>query len=115
MLCHLRSLYLCVSDMARAIRFYEALLEMPVTVRDAVYSVFDIDGFRLGLFANATQNEPHTLGTSCVPSIDVPDLATLRQTLCGREIAFPLTQIGQNWVAEIVDSEGNRLELTAPL
>lgn len=47
----INSLYLCVSDMDRAIGFYEDFLEQSVTVRDKVYSVFDVHGFRLGLFA----------------------------------------------------------------
>ena len=28
---------------------------------------------------------------------------------------FPLTPIGTNWVVEIIDSEGNHIELTAPI
>ena len=37
--CTIRSLYLCVKDMDRAIRFYESFLEQPVTGRDDLYSV----------------------------------------------------------------------------
>lgn len=44
--CTVKSLYLCVRDMERAIRFYEAFLEQPVTEKDELYSVFDIHGFR---------------------------------------------------------------------
>ena len=47
----IRSCYVCVADMARAIRFYEALLGQPVKERDETYSVFEVGGFRLGLFA----------------------------------------------------------------
>ena len=32
-----------------------------------------------------------------------------------RAICFPLTQIKGNWVAEIVDSEGNHVEIKAPV
>lgn len=31
------------------------------------------------------------------------------------ELCFPLTQINTNWVAGFVDSEGNHIELTAPI
>ena len=34
--------------------------------------------------------------------------------LAGQKVVFPLRRIGPNWVSEIEDSEGNRLELTAP-
>ena len=40
----IRSLYLCVTDMDRAIDFYEKFLERPVLKRDEVYSVFEADG-----------------------------------------------------------------------
>lgn len=45
--CSIKSLYLCVKDMNRAIDFYENLFEQTVTVRDEIYSVFDINGFVL--------------------------------------------------------------------
>lgn len=48
--CNIHSLYLCVLDMERAIGFYENFFEQSVTIRDSIYSVFDINGFRLGLF-----------------------------------------------------------------
>ena len=49
--CRIYSMYLCVHDMSRAISFYEQFLQQPVTIHDDIYSVFDIGGFRLGLFA----------------------------------------------------------------
>ena len=102
----IRSLYLCVTDMDRAIDFYEKFLERPVLKRDEVYSVFEADGFRLGLFAFQKAGEEHTFGSNCLPSIEVEDLETLRQKLSGLPVCFPLTRIGSNWVAEFVDSEG---------
>jgi predicted enzyme related to lactoylglutathione lyase len=113
--CHIGSLYLCVKDMERAIRFYERLLEMPVTERDAVYSVFAVHGFRLGLFACGQVNEPHTYGTNCLPSIGVRNLTELRRKTAGQTVVFALRQIGRNWVTEIADSEGNHVEMTAPV
>ncbi len=114
MTCKLRSLYLCVENMSRAIDFYETLLNQPVTVRDPVYSVFDIGGFRLGLFAYKTQKEMHTYGSNCLPSIEFENLAQLNQKLSGKKMVFPLQRIGPMWVSECEDSEGNHIELTAP-
>ena len=111
----IRSLYLCVTDMDRAIDFYENFLERPVLKRDEVYSVFEADGFRLGLFAFQKAGEEHIFGSNCLPSIEVEDLETLRQKLSGLPVCFPLSRIGSNWVAEFVDSEGNHIELTAPV
>lgn len=109
------SLYLCVSDMDRAVAFYEAFLEQSVTVRDKIYSVFDLHGFRLGLFAYREVNEEHTFGSNCLPSLSVGSLADLGKKTEGLKIVFPLTKIGPNWVTEFEDSEGNHIELTAPV
>lgn len=112
--CSLNSLYLCVDDMNRAIEFYETLLEQKVKERDAVYSVFCINGFRLGLFAYQKMKEEHSFGSNCLPSLEFENLTILRQKIKENQVVFPLTKIGKNWVAEIKDSEGNHLELTAP-
>lgn len=112
---NMRSLYLCVLDMKRAVTFYEKFLEQPVTVEDDIYSVFDINGFRLGLFAFEKMKEPHTFGTNCLPSIEVENLEILQQKLKGLKTVFPVTQIGLNWVSEFEDSEGNHIEMTAPV
>ena len=112
---HINSLYLCVKDMDRAIKFYEELFEQEVTERDDIYSVFDVNGFRLGLFAFEKKNEPHTFGSNCLPSISVESFGHMKEKLNGKEICFPITRIGNNWVAEFIDSEGNHIEITAPV
>ena len=111
--CRIDSLYICVKDMKRAVAFYEEFFEQPVTEYDDVYSVFDINGFRFGLFANETVNEEHVYGSNCLPSIRLESPEELHRKLQGREICFPLTQIRNSWVAEFVDSEGNHIEVTA--
>lgn len=113
--CNIKSLYLCVTDMNRAINFYEKLFDQAVTVRDEIYSVFDIHGFRLGLFAYQKMNEPHVFGSNCLPSIEVNDLDILKNKISDLKIVFPLTKIGTNWVTEFEDSEGNHIEMTAPV
>lgn len=101
--------------MERAIQFYENFLEQEVTKKDDIYSIFDINGFRLGLFAYKKMNESHVFGSNCLPSIDVENIEILKNKIEGLELCFPLTQIGNNWVVEIVDSESNHIEITAPI
>lgn len=113
--CKICSLYICVKDMDRAIAFYEDFFEQPVTERDHLYSVFDLSGFRFGLFAYQAVGEAHSFGSNCLPSVSVDDLETLKHKMACKEICFPLTQIGNNWVVEFVDSEGNHIEMTAPV
>lgn len=111
------SLYICVDDMTRAINFYEELFDQKVTVRDEIYSVFDINGFRYGLFNYKKMNERHTFGNNCLPSIEVSDLNEFTEKLkiLKSEIVFPITKIGSNYVLEFVDSEGNNIEATFPI
>lgn len=101
------SLYICVDDMERAINFYEQLFEQKAIVRDEIYSVFDINGFRYGLFNYKKMNEKHTYGNNCLPSIEVSDLNKFIEKLkmLGSKIVFPITEIGSNYVLEFVDSE----------
>ena len=110
MRCCLKSLYLCVEDMERAICFYEDLFEQSVTLKDDIYSVFDIHGFRLGLFAYRKMNE-----NNCLPSIEFENLELLKKIIDNHQVVFPLTKIHDNWVCEIKDSEGNCIEITAPV
>jgi predicted enzyme related to lactoylglutathione lyase len=111
MRCSINSLYLCVKDMDRAIKFYEAFFEQNVTNKDEIYSVFDIEGFRLGLFAYEKMNESHIFGSNCLPSILVENLKILNAKISNLEICFPLTKIKDYWVAEFIDSEGNHIEI----
>lgn len=113
--CTIKSLYLCVNDMERAISFYQEFFEQPVTERDSVYSVFNIRGFRLGLFQYQMANESHVFGSNCLPSIEVESLEILKKKLSDKKVIFELKQIGSNWVSEFEDSEGNHIEMTTPV
>ena len=70
---------------------------------------------RLGLFAYKMMGEEHTYGSNCLPGLDVESLELLNQKLESLELCFPLTKIKDNWAAELVDSEGNHIEMTAPV
>lgn len=114
---HVGSLYICVKDMERAIRFYESLLGQKITEKSDIYSVFDIHGFRYGLFANEKMNEPKRWGNNCLPSLAVNDMESILKRLeeLNCKIVFPLTVIGKNQVLEFTDSEGNDVEVTCAL
>lgn len=103
--------------MQRAIEFYEKLFEQKVTEHDEIYSVFDIQGFRYGLFANQKMNETKIWGNNCLPSLAVNDIDLIQKRLEELKcpIVFPLTTIGKNRVLEFTDSEGNDIEITCPI
>ncbi len=111
----IRSLYICVVDMERAIAFYESFFEQKVTKRDEIYSIFEIYGFRFGLFAFEKKQEAHSYGNNCLPSVAMGSLDFMKEKLEGLKIVFPITRIGSNWVAEFEDTEGNYIEVTAPM
>ena len=111
----INSLYICVDDMDRAIKFYTDFFEKEPIKRDHIYSVFEINGFRYGLFAYKEMKENHTYGSNCLPSIEIDNLEKLNSKINNLKICFPLTKIGNNWVVEIIDSEGNHIELTTPI
>lgn len=110
---NLNSLYICVKDMDRAIAFYEKFLEIPVYIKDEVFSIFVINGFRFCLFNYQKVNEKVSFGDNCLPSFEVPDIEKLIEKLkkLNAEIVFPLTKINENWVLEFKDSEGNDIEV----
>jgi len=111
----IKSLYVCVDDMKRAIKFYTDFFQMKPIKEDSIYSVFDVNGFRYGLFAYKKMKENHTFGSNCLPSIEVDNIEILKKKISKLEICFPLTKIENNWVAEFIDSEGNHIELTTPV
>jgi hypothetical protein len=67
--------------MERAILFYESFFEQKVTVKDNVYSVFNINEFRLGLFAFEEMQEAHTFGSNCLPSVSVENIDVFNKKL----------------------------------
>ena len=114
MTCHIDSLYIIVDDLERAVAFYEDFFEQKILNKSKLGGYFDINGFRFHLFAYKKVSESHTYGSNCLPSICFQSLEELNKKISGKELCFPLTKIGKNWVAEFVDSEGNHIEVYAP-
>ncbi|MBP5450775.1 MAG: hypothetical protein J6Y16_00905, partial [Treponema sp.] len=109
--CKIDSLYIIVDDLERAIKFYEQFFEQKILNQSELGGYFDINGFRFHLFAYKKVREPHIYGSNCLPSICFDSLEEMNRKLSGKEICFPVTKIGKNWVAEFVDSEGNHIEV----
>lgn len=113
----IKSLYICVKDMKRAINFYEHFLGQPVTIKDDIFSIFEIEGFRYGLFNNQAVNENVQWGDNCLPSFEADDIysayAKVKELNC--PIAYQLKQIGDNIVFEFTDCEGNDIEVYAKI
>ena len=108
-----------VTDMGRAIEFYEAVFAVAL-------ERVQIDGHDMALFAF---DEKHSgiagalaKGESYVPSRSGPrfyfSVQSIDQTLTrirslGAEIAYPKTLVGNFWIAEFINSEGNQIAISA--
>ena len=110
-----------VADMDRAMAFYEAVFGCRLERRR-------VDGYDMAFFPRA-EGQPGASGAlACgdvyVPSktgpilyFDVPDIDTVlaRAQAHGGAVLYPRTYVGEaGYVAEIEDSEGNRIALSAP-
>lgn len=109
-----------VTDLDRAVRFYEAVFGYRLEPQE-------VDGYRMALFPRA-DDEPGASGalaqgdvyvparTGPVIYFDVPDLDAVldRAQACGAQLLYPKKDLGAaGWVAEIEDSEGNRIALSS--
>ncbi|MCR5319365.1 MAG: hypothetical protein K6E22_14175 [Treponema sp.] len=111
MKCCIDSLYIIVDDLERATNFYEDFFEQKICNKSMLGGYFDINGFRFHLFAYKEVDEKHSYGSNCLPSICFKNIEELKRKISDKEICFPVTKIGKNWVAEFVDSEGNHIEV----
>ncbi len=106
-----------VSDLDRAIRFYESVLEFKLTERrddlGFAHIATNVPGLELGL-----SQSPNAAGTgSAVVNIGVVDVAATRQLLESRGVTFPRpTEVipGKVALAGFSDPDGNRLRLAGP-
>jgi hypothetical protein len=110
-----------VADLDRAIGFYSAVFEVELT-RETV------DGYAMALFPRA-DGAPGASGALAMGDVYVPgkagpilyfavsalDPVLARATARGARVLYPKKDIGPaGFVAEIEDSEGNRIALLAP-
>jgi predicted enzyme related to lactoylglutathione lyase len=110
-----------VTDMDRAVAFYEDVLGYPLTRED-------VDGYDMAFFprADGRYGASGALAKGDVyrPSHDGPviyfdvadiDIVMARATARGAKVLYPKKDIGAaGFVAEFEDSEGNRIALSQP-
>jgi uncharacterized protein len=109
-----------VTDMERAIRFYKDVLGYELTRQQ-------VDGYEMAFFPRA-DGKPGASGalakgdvyvpskTGAIIYFDVPDIDPVleKAKAKGAKILYPKKSIGEaGYVAEIEDSEGNRIALNA--
>jgi len=108
-----------VADMDRAIDFYEAVFSISLerTVIDGLDMAlfpFDENGRGVsGALAKGDSYVPSRSGPRVYFSVESID-ETLGQAISkGGRVAYPKTSVGDFWVAEFEDSEGNQIALSS--
>lgn len=108
-----------VTDMQRAIEFYQAVFQLALERttldgHDMALFPFDEHGQGIsGALAHGDSYVPSASGPRIYFFVDDIDAVLERVTERGGLIAFKKTQVGQFWVAEFRDSEGNQIALSA--
>ncbi|MBK0055159.1 VOC family protein [Stenotrophomonas sp. S39] len=113
---------IAVADLARAIAFYQQWLQVvidaPVHVHDCTmaYLPFDDDagGASMALVQGADYR-PSEQGARIYIGVDDLDASLARAQQAGATLRFGPAEAGGWRVAEIADSEGNRIAMQAPV
>ena len=106
-----------VKDLARAIKFYEMQLELPLLFNTETMAFFDCGGVRLMLTLPEKEEFAHP---SSVLYFDVPDIHQAYAEFGERGVEFRASPHcvvkngpAETWMAFFVDTEGNTHALTS--
>jgi predicted enzyme related to lactoylglutathione lyase len=103
-----------VTDLERAVEFYEGTLGMPLAYRDDEfgYASFEPEGVRLGV-ARVDPEAPEAsslVGRHTGVGLGVPDLKADYESLKAKGVPFPMPPTKQPWggfMATFADPDGN--------
>jgi predicted enzyme related to lactoylglutathione lyase len=104
-----------VTDMRRALEFYEDTLELEVSERDDDWSALDANGIMIGLNGSAEET-PHGDGGALIafqPEGELED-AVERLRSRGVEFADGISEHPWGRIVPFKDPDGNDLQLYAP-
>lgn len=107
----LNSLYICVKDMHRAIRFYEKFLQQRSSNPEK--GLFIVDGIRLCMYDYGKFNDTVLFGNSCLPRFETKNIDCVVKKLeeLSAKIVLPPTNKCGCTVLRFEDSEGNTIEV----
>lgn len=107
----LNSLYICVNDMQRAIKFYEEFLQSKSNNPES--GLFIVNGVRLCMYDYRKFNDMVSFSNSCLPRFEAADIDYVLKILeeLNAQIIMPPTSIKGYKVLRFEDSEGNKVEV----
>lgn len=114
----INALYVSTQDFDRGVRCYtELVFQRPPAFTTERFAFFDIDGFLFGVFNAAFADEAPTVGSNCVPTIEVENVDEVYQRLAdaGLETVMQPHFVEGMRIAQVLDTEGNTLEFYTQL
>ena len=110
----LTSVYVFVKDLKRATKFYEQIFNQKAQGDNSTFIVGS--GIRFWLFDYQSNDERAVFGHNCLPSFEVSNIKMFMEKLAklNVSIVYPLTLLGNSWVLEFTDTEGNDIEVWQP-
>jgi predicted enzyme related to lactoylglutathione lyase len=104
-----------VTDMRRALEFYEDKLGLSVRERDEDWSALDANGMMIGL-NGSPEESPHGDGGALIAFQPEGELEDAVDRLKGRGVEFPEGISEHPWgrIVPFKDPDGNDLQLYAP-
>lgn len=107
----LNSLYICVKDMQRAIRFYEEFLQQKSS--DSEKGLFIVNGIRLCMYDYGKFNDTVIFANSCLPRFETRNIDSVVKKLeeLNAKIILPPTKMHDCIILKFEDSEGNMIEV----
>lgn len=110
----LRSVYVGVENMDRALEFYRDLFEMEPTQTEARFSTFEFETLAFGLYHAESDGFEFEFGNNCVPNFRVDDVdAAYRriERLAPEMVHDEILEFGEYRTFHFVDTEGNEIEV----
>lgn len=109
----INAIYLSVKNMSRGVKFYEDLLKIKVTSQDNEFATFKFNGITLLLFNPKIKKEKITYGNNAVLNIQVDNIKKIFNSLKNKncKIVLPLQRADKYIIFQILDTEGNTIEL----
>ncbi|MCK5490992.1 MAG: VOC family protein [Candidatus Pacebacteria bacterium] len=108
----INALYLSVKDMKRAVKFYENVFNVKVSLFNERISSFDFEIFTFLLFNPKIDNEKLLIGNNIIPNIEVENIKKMLKLIKNKEceIIMPLKKIDKYSIFQTRDTEGNIIE-----
>jgi len=109
------NVWLPVTDMERALRFYGDTLGIPVKDNYGEWAILELDGLTIGLNARDSE-QPGPEGGAVISFRPASGLAEAVEQLQGRgvEVVDGITEHDWGRIAAFKDPDGNSLELFEP-